>query len=333
MILSDFRSDLTMEDDLKTLISRLVDIQNEMLKKYGLVDIYSSSKIFEIIISDGLNHLLLPCHAGSRDGKDDSGEYEYKHYKESSSNHTWTFNDFSDATIERLNHCCAVIFAHIEDQKELPEFDWFYQVPGKVISAYLKQATLKIQNTRKMINVSPSQIENVMGIKKTYVKDLPCKHFYTLCLTEIFSIARKIEKIVGTKDILTSNKLWEILVSLHTGHKILSEQKAHDAIDNNGNYYEYKVARNHSWNFEDISPKVLSKFLQEKAVVLAIIDKAKMKVLKIFYTDPTMVVKRLEEKLEEKRIRYSKEGKIVRRLQVSLSAGDLVKVGSKQVYP
>ncbi|MBI4100701.1 hypothetical protein HY439_03110 [Candidatus Microgenomates bacterium] len=322
-----------MEDELKTLINRLVNIQDEILSKYGLVDIYSSSKIFEIIISDCLNHILLPSHAGSRDGKDDSGEYEYKHYKESSSNHSWTFNDFSDTTIEKLNHCYVVIFAHIEDQKELPEFDWFYQVPGKVISGYLKQATIKIKNTRKMINVSPSQIESVMGINKTFTKNLPCKHFYTSYLKEIFSVTRRIEKIVGTKDILTSNKLWEILVSLQTGHKVLSEQKAHDAVDEKGEFYEYKVARNYSWNFEDISPKVLSKFLQEKAVVLAIIDKARMKILKIFFADPIKVVKRLEEKLEEKRIRFSKEGKVVRRLQVSLSAGDLAKVEASQVFP
>ncbi len=321
-----------MTDNLESLIQGLVSFQEELLKKYGLADIYSSSKIFEIIISDRLNHILLPCQAGSRDGKDDLGEYEYKHYKESSSNHTWTFNDFSDKTIEKLSHCHSVIFAHIDDQRKLPEFDWFYQVPGEVISNYLKQATIKIQNTRKMINVSSSNIENVMGIKKTYTKDIPCKHFYTEYLIEIFTIARKIEKIVGTKDILTSNKLWEILVSLQTGHKILSEQKAHDAIDDKGGFYEYKVAKTYSWNFEDISQNVLAKFLQEKAVVLAIIDKAKMKVLKIYFADPIKVVKRLKEKLKEKRIRFNRSSKTVRRLQVSLSAGDLQRIGATEKH-
>ncbi len=129
---------LTMDKDLSRLIKRLAEIQDELFRKYGIEDIYSSSKIFEILISDGLNHILLPCHAGSRDGKDAYGDYEYKHYKESSSNHTWTFNDFSDTTIEKLKHCYAVIFAHIEDQREFPEFDWFYQVPGATISNYLK---------------------------------------------------------------------------------------------------------------------------------------------------------------------------------------------------
>ena len=43
-------------------------------------------------------------------------EYEYKHYKELSSNHSWTFNDFSDTTINKLNsELISVIFAHIDD--------------------------------------------------------------------------------------------------------------------------------------------------------------------------------------------------------------------------
>ncbi len=314
------------------LIKRLAEIQDELSREYGIEDVYSSSKVFEILISDGLNHVLLPCHAGSRDGRDTHGDYEYKHYKESSSNHSWTFNDFSDKTIERLKHCYAVIFAHIEDQKEFPELDWFYQVSGVAISNYLKQATIRIQNTRKMINISPSQIENVLGIAKCYARNTPCKHLYTGYLREIFSIARKIEDVVGTKDILTSNKLWEILVSLETGHKILSEQKKHDAVDPDGCFYEYKVAINNAWNFEDISPAVLSKFNEEKSIILAIIDKSKMKVLKIFTASPHKVVQRLKEKLEEKRLRFNKEGKFIRRLQVSLCKRDLEKIGAILTY-
>lgn len=322
-----------MNDELKELIQKLVDIQHELTSKYDLTDIYSSSKVFEIIISDSLDHLLLPCHAGSRDGKDELGEYEYKHYKESSSNHTWTFNDFSDTTIEKLNRCYAVIFAHIDDQKEIPEMDWYYQVPGEAVSKYLMQATLSIQNTRKMINISPAQIERVMGVKRSFTRDLRPKHMYINELRQIFSIARRIGEVVGTKDILTSNKLWEILVSLHTGHKILSAQKSHDAIDGNGKYYEYKVSRTYSWSFEDISQKVLSKFKEEEAIVLAVIDKAKMSVTKIFFIDPIKAVIRLEEKLEERRLRFLTKGSQVRRLQVSLSLRDLEMVGAKQTYP
>jgi hypothetical protein len=77
----------------------------------------------------------------------------------------------------------------------------------------------------------------------------------------------------------------------------------------------------------------LSKFKEEEAIVLAVIDKAKMSVSKIFFTDPNKVVTRLEEKLEEKRLRFMNKGSQVRRLQVSLSLRDLEMVGARQTYP
>lgn len=321
-----------MQDELKKLIRRLAEIQEYFKQKFGVGNIYSNSKFFEILIADKLNHGLIPGHSGSRDARDEIGECEYKHYKETSSNHTWTFNDFSDSTIEKLNGCHLVIFAHIDDTKEIPIFDWYYPVPGKVISRYLSHATQKIRNTRKMINVSPRQIEMNIGIKRKFAKDSKSKNFYKEHLDEIFSIARRIEKIVETKGVLTSNKLWEILVSIYTGHKVLSEQKAHDAIDKSGKYYEYKVSQNYSWNFEDISPSVLKKFLDEKAVIMARIDKKEMRVLNLFSAEPQRVVKRLEEKLQEKESRFQKAGKSIRRLQVSLSKSDLERIGAEEIY-
>ena len=97
-----------------TLIDKYRKIQANFMKEFAVDDIFSNSKIYEIVIANELEHILIQGHSGSKDAKDDSGRiYEYKHYKESSSNHTWTFNDFSDATIEGLNSCDYVIFAHI----------------------------------------------------------------------------------------------------------------------------------------------------------------------------------------------------------------------------
>ena len=50
---------------------------------------------------------------------------------ELSSNHSWTFNDFSDTTINKLNsELISVIFAHIDDSVSTPNFDWFYEIKG-----------------------------------------------------------------------------------------------------------------------------------------------------------------------------------------------------------
>ena len=80
------------------------------MEHYQVDDIYSNSKIYEILIANQFDHRIIPGHSGSRDAKDLNGnEIEYKHYKESSSNHTWTFNDFSDTTIEKLKTCVFLL--------------------------------------------------------------------------------------------------------------------------------------------------------------------------------------------------------------------------------
>lgn len=317
---------------LEELILDLKSIQAECKTKFGVEDIFSSSKFFESIIANELGHDLIGGFAGNKDAKDISGgEYEYKHYKESSCNHTWTFNDFSDSTIASLNNVKAVIFAHIDDSKKPYVMDWAYTVPGKKMSAFLSVATQSIKNKRKMINVSPSQLELKLGIIKEPFQ-IPSKGQYTNIIKDIFSVTGEIEKIVGTTNILTSNKLWEVLVSLNLkGHKVLSEQKQFDAIDENGGLYEYKVSKSHSWNFEDISENVLAKFSKLSGVILAVIDKKNFLVTEIYLADPKITVKLLEKKLAEKMEKHKSTGGL-RRLQVSLSKGDLTKIGAKLIY-
>lgn len=137
-----------------TLIEKYRKIQSDFLYAFGVDDIFSNSKIYEIVIANELGHNLIPGHSGSKDAKDDSGRiYEYKHYKETSSNHTWTFNDFSDTTIEKLNSCDYVIFAHIADGQFPELFDWYYKVAGKTVSIFLLEATKKLRGS----GLHPSQ--------------------------------------------------------------------------------------------------------------------------------------------------------------------------------
>ena len=319
-----------INEELEDLISELIKIQEEFYKKFKVKDIYTNSKFFEILVADSLNHQLIPGHSGSRDAKDEKGEYEYKHFKETSCNHTWTFNDFSDNTIAKLNEIEAVIFVHINDTGDVPIFDWYYSVPGRIISDYLKEKTVAIKNTRKMINVGPTQIEKWMKIKKTIVpKNI--KGIYSKDLKNLFQVIVKMEKIVKTKNILTSNKIWEILLGIRLNHNVITEQTQFDATDSKGNLYEYKISKSYSFNFQDISKNVLNKFLKVKSIIMAVVDKEKLIITDIYEAEPKKVIKRLEEKLEEKRLRHERKGKKLRRLQVSLSKGDLAIVGAIEI--
>src|SRR3990170_2516928 len=260
------------KNKITELVNELVQIQNEFFELFGVNDIYSNSKIFEIIIANELHHNLIPGHSGSRNGRDENrDEYEYKHYKETSSNHTWTFNDFSDTTIE------------------------------------------------KELDIKKNSFEsNLRG-------------GYDKWLNRILVITKQIEKIAKVKDILTSNKCWELLIAIKLGHKVLTEQAAHDAIDDEGNYYEYKVSKTFSWNFQDISDNVLNKYLKDKAIILAVVDKQKFEIVKIYKALPKLVVSRLREKLKEKFKRFAVQGKELRRLQVSLSIRDLEKIDAIEI--
>ena len=108
-------SNIYQTQKITPLIEELKKIQKDFLIKYNVNDIFSNSKFYEIIIANQLNHNPIPGHSGSRDGIDGSGiEYEYKHFKKTSTNHSWTFNDYTDSTIENLKNY-FVIFSHIND--------------------------------------------------------------------------------------------------------------------------------------------------------------------------------------------------------------------------
>ena len=330
------QKDLEKLDKLMVLLKKNQDLFS---KKYGVDDIYSNSKIFEIVIANELNHELIPGHSGSKDAKSEQGEFEYKHFKESSSNHSWTFNDYSDATIEGLKGIARAIFAHIDDEKFPPVLDWYIEVDGETCSKYLDNRTKELLaskpkgkvNARKMINFSALQLERDLKIKKTKVLTINKDGKYYNEIMEIQKISKQMEKITGIEQLLTSNKFWEMLVALILGHQVLSEQSGHDAKDANGNMYEYKVSKNHSWNFQDISENVLKKYESDKAIILAVVDKQNLVVTDIFYAESPKVIKRLRKKLEEKKDRFAESGKSLRRSQVSLSKGDLERVMAKRV--
>ena len=318
---------------INKLIEELRDIQTFFSSNYGVEDIFSNSKFYEIIIANQLSHNPIPGHSGSRDAKDSSGnEYEYKHFKETSSNHTWTFNDFSDNLINHM-HEYTFVFAHIDDDKyDYPGImDWYYEVPGIVIENYLSEATQKITNTRKMINVSPRQISR-LGMYKIFADIMAASKYdgqFKKQLLRISEISSKLEKETGVTKILTSNKLYELLVALKLNHKVNPEnggrEGAHDAEDDFGNTYEYKVYKTKNWNFQDISNTVLNKYLQDKKIILALVDKKNLEILEIYSVSPYDAVPILREKIQKKLERATQGGSEIRRLQTTLSYNEIKK--------
>ena len=222
------------------LIKEMREIQDIFFKDFGIDDLWSNSKFTEVIIANALDHEMIPGHSGSRDAKNKEGDiFEYKHYKKNSSNHSWTFNDFSDSTIKKLKTTDSVVFAHLNDDNFPPKFDWYMHVPGKKISDYLSIYTKNIKNNRKMINVSPGQLKERLKINKTNTKinnDKSGK--YLKHLNMIFNFSKKLERLTGVKNLLTSNKIWEQIVAIKLNHNINSEQGgragSHDAFDEKG---------------------------------------------------------------------------------------------------
>lgn len=322
---------------IKNEINELKAIQDKIYEDYGVNDVLSNSKIYEVATANPLGHILIPGHSGSRDAKDEyDNEFEYKHFKESSSNHSWTFNDFSDTNIAKLRGTKSVIFAHINDV-DYPypgKFDWYYEVPGDMMSEYLLHYTQSIKNSRKMINVSPKQIETRLNLNKILVPSN--SGIYDKYLDDIYLATRKLEELTGVKNLLTSNKFWELIVSLELDHTVNPEQGgregAHDAYDAEGNAYEYKVSKTSSWNFQDISENVLNKYYNDKAIILAIVDKQEIEVREIYSADPKYVVPLLRKKLQDKIDRYLAKGTSIRRLQVSLSKSDLDLIKAEKLF-
>lgn len=337
---------LINKSEFFTLINEFRQIQDDFLKLFGVDDIFSNSKIYEVIIANTLGHTMIPGHSGSKDAMDNNKEeYEYKHFKETSSNHSWTFNDYSDNTIESLKHVKAVIFAHIDDNQYPPYFDWCINVPGNICADYLRQRTEDLlrkmpkghQNKRRMINFSEKQLVEDLHINRTSFPKSDLRNSrYGSWLERIYGINTELERCTKVKNILTSNKIWEVLVAVELNHNVNSEQGgregAHDAYDNYGSLYEYKVSKSSSWTFQDISDNVLNKYSQDKMIMLAIVDKTLIKLKKIYAAEPKNVVELLKLKLAEKEKRYQERGKKIPRLEVSLSTGDLVKIGAKKIF-
>lgn len=325
--------------DINKIIQELVLIQTEFLHNYGVNDIFSNSKFYEIVIANQLNHKPIPGHSGSRDAEDESGtQYEYKHFKETSSNHSWTFNDYSDNLMNHMKEY-KFIFAHINDKdyKYPGIMDWYYEVDGYIIGEYLKKATLSIKNARKMINVSANQLEQ-LGCKKSYADINKAKNYsgrFEKQLVNISLISEKLEKLTKVDKILTSNKLYELLVALKLNHYVNPEQGgregAHDAIDRDMNTYEYKVYKTRTWNFQDISEAVLNKYYLDKKIILAVVDKTNLVVKKIYSVDPKDAVPKLKEKLQNKIDNLNKKGGILRRRQISLSFADIKAMPSFEI--
>ena len=322
------------------LLLRLEKIQGYFKEEFDTSDIISGSKFYEIIIANELNHEIIPGQAGTKDAKDKNGEYEYKHFKESSSNHSWTFNDYSDATIASLKNIYSAIFAHIDTKFYPPKFDWYIEVDGEKCSNYLKWRTTELLerqpkgkvNARKMINLSSTQLERDLKLKKTYLSKTNKNGKYFKKISEIQKIQDELEALTGVKQILTGDKIWEVLVAVILNHTVFSEQKKHDAEDDAGNLYEYKISKGHSWNFQDISDAVLKKYEDDEAIILASADKQRFEIKEIYSAKPHNTIPRLKEKLDARK-RKLEVGKTLRRLSVSLSKGDLEKIKAVKIFP
>jgi hypothetical protein len=324
--------------DFSGYIHKMKNAQDQIHKIHGVNDIFTSSKIFEILIASALEHDLVPGQAGTADAKDPnahSKEFEYKHYKELSSNHSWTFNDFSDSVIKKIQtKIDSVYFCHIDDTSFPPHMDWYYKVSGPETARYLRARTPAIRNTRKMINISQKQIteffSNKDKIKKIFIPRDPNQMFkgkYSRELEDVFLSVKKLEDSLGLKNLLTSSKFWELVVAQELGHFVNSEQGgragAHDAYDVHGSWYEYKVDKSIGWSFQDISDAVLEKYKEVTAFILAVVDKPNFVVKHVYSVEPQSLIEIIRKKRDAKAEDYKKRGKEVRRDQVTFGKVEL----------
>ena len=280
---------------LDDMILRLKELSDYFRDK-GIFDIFTNSKIYEMVIAEQMNHRIINGHAYTSDARDEEGHlFEYKHFKLSSSNHTWTFNDFSEGTINNLGKIDKVVFAIINDVHVIPEVQDIYIVPAVDVSKYLLQATPSIQNTRPMINISTKQIKENMVYEHIQKNNTEL----SAQLQKVFYTINQMERECNITGLLTSNKLWELLVADKLGHHINPEQKKHDAVDENGNTYEYKVSKLPGWIFQDISDNVLDSYLNDRQIVLAVVDKVQFRVRFVYLCEPQPLVKLLRKKRDE----------------------------------
>lgn len=327
-------------------IQEMKKAQDEISQVHGVNDIFTSSKVFEILIASSLGHDLVPGQSGTADATDSETkkrQFEYKHFKESSSNHSWTFNDFSDAVIEKIERKIdSVFYCHIEDRNFPPILDWYYILTGSETAEYLRRKTPLIRNSRKMINISEKQIldffHSSSHVKAFQLQNASNKKFhgkYASQLEKVFQSVRNLEENLGLKNLLTSSKLWELVVAEKLGHTVNSEQGgrigAHDAHDERGRWYEYKVDQSIGWSFQDISDAVLRKYVDLEAFILAVVDKPNFEVKEIYRADTKPLIRIIQEKRDKKAQEYRLRGKEVRRQQVTVGKRELDLVKAKRI--
>jgi hypothetical protein len=332
--------------DFNSHIQNMKYAQDAIYRGHGVNDIFTSSKVFEILIASALGHDLVPGQSGTADATDPKThkkQYEYKHYKELSSNHTWTFNDFSDSIIEKIHSKIdSVFFCHIDDRIFPPALDWYFELSGAETAKYLRATTPFITNKRKMINVGQKQIMdffvNAPHIRKIQIPRNTSQMFngkYNPELENIFLSVKGLEDSLGLKNLLTSSKLWELVVAERLGHSVNSEQGgragAHDAYDSKGRPYEYKVDQSIGWSFQDISDAVLDKYLSVEAFILAVVDKPNFQVKEIYRAETKPLITILRAKRDAKANDYKIKGKEVRRDQVTVGKRELDLVKAKRI--
>jgi hypothetical protein len=332
--------------DMSVYVARLKQAQDEIYRIHGVNDIFTSSKVYEILIASSLDHDLIPGQAGTSDATDKEThlkQFEYKHFKELSSNHSWTFNDFSINIFSKLEEKIdSIFFCHVDDRLFPPYLDWFYEMSGQETASYLREKTPAIKNARKMINLSERQILQYMqgkrNLKKIEISRTTTQLFkgrYCSELENVFNSIHELENILSMKNLLTSSKIWELVVADKLGHKVNSEQGgragAHDASDKTGKWYEYKVDKSIGWSFQDISDAVLSKYLNLEAFILAVVDKPNFEVKKIFRAETKPLIRILREKRDAKSRQYKAQNKEVRREQVTVGTRELRLVNATQL--
>ena len=164
-----------------------------------------------------------------------------------------------------------------------------------------------------------------MNIKKDPDNPFPGK--YAKELEAIFMSIKALEDSLGLKNLLTSSKLWELIVAVEIDHFVNSEQGgrsgAHDAFDSNGSWFEYKVEQTIGWSFQDISNAVLDKYLELEAFILAVVDKPNFKVKEIYRVETIPLINAIRHKRDQKAIDYEARGKEVRRDQVTVGKREL----------
>lgn len=306
------------------LFERLKKIANDYGNSTDEYDIYTNSKVYEIVIANYFNLNLIKGHSKSYDAEKDGHFMELKHYKKSSKNHTWTFNDYTDKTLANLE-TEDVYFCFINDENSddlANTIKWYYKVSGVDIANYIRAKSAQLKNNRSMINISPKQLETYFCAKKTLCVPVYSGK-YMKYLIDINQTVSELEKVSGTYNLLTSNKLWELVLATELGHIINCKQggtKGRFDASKDDLMFEYKIsAKGNSWTFEDSSENVLNRLRSMYRIVIARINKREFKVSYYYFLDPQKTCNYLQEELTKKIEEKKRKGEKLNRKNVYLS--------------